>query len=163
MNTKIVLLALITIILSSCNKSQFSTNPHLTFESVNKTSLLTGSVLIFNLSFTDQQGEVDTLFIRRESKVCSDTADNGYILLKKDYPTVIPYYPSTKNQKGTISITFGYSSDNGNGSVENLNACVLQMDSTTAKTDTSYFKFCLKDAGGHLSDTVKSPAITFIK
>jgi len=159
MNTKIVLLALITIILSSCNKSK-SSNPQLTFVSVNKTSLLTGEQLTFNLSFTDEQGEVDTLFIKRESKVCSDTSNNGWGLDSTSFPTPIPSYPSTKNQKGTLTVNFGYSAE-----PNKINTCFLLADTSkgTSKTDTSYFKFCLKDAAGRYSDTVKSPAITFLK
>ncbi len=158
MNTKILLLVLITIILFACNKTN-SSNPQLTFVSVNSTSLHTGDQLIFNLSFTDEQGEVDTLFIKRVSKVCSDTANTGWGLDSTEYPTPIPSYPSTKRQKGTLSINFGYSKD-----PNKINTCYLLSDETrgTSKTDTSYFKFCLKDAAGHLSDTVSSPAITFL-
>ena len=160
MNTKIVLLALITIILSSCNKSK-SSKPQLTFVSVNQTNLNAGDILTFNLNFTDQAGEVDTLFINRVSKVCSDTANTGWHLDSTSYPTLIPSYPSNKNQKGSLIVNFDYNTATANYPL--LNACILIADGATAKTDTSYFQFCLKDANGLLSDTVKSPKITFNK
>jgi len=161
MKAKIVLLLVLAIIVNSCNKSGFSTNPSLTFVSVNTTRLAnTGDELIFTFNFTDKQGQVDTLFMKRCSLVCSDTSNNGFMLAKTYDTLIIPPYPSTKNQKGQITLNCIYSGSTDSGYI-NLNDC-SNVSATAFKTDTSYFLFCLKDAGGHLSDTVKSPKIVFV-
>lgn len=161
MNTKIVLLVVITLIVNSCNKSDFSTKPHLSLVSVNTTRLVNdGDNLIFTFNFNDKQGQVDTLFMKRCTLVCSDTSNTNYILKKTLDTLLIPAYPSTSYQKGQITFNCVYSGVNG--TYENLNSCI-DSSSGASKTDTSYFLFCLRDAAGHLSDTVKSPKITFVK
>ena len=161
MNTKIVLLVVIALIVNSCNKNEFTTNPQLTLKSVNTTRLVNdGDNLIFTFNFTDQLGLVDTLFMKRCSLVCSDTSTTGF-MLEQTYDTLpIPYYPSTKNQKGELTLNCIYSGSNDSSFI-NLLTCINSVGQS--KTDTSYFLFCLKDAGGHLSDTVKSPKITFVR
>jgi len=159
MKAKIALLLVLAIIVNSCNKSQFGTRPTLSLVSVSTTRLEnTGDQLFFTFNFTDKQGEVDTLFMKRSSLVCSDTANTGFMLANIYDTLIIPNYTPTSYQKGQITVSCVYS---GSGDFINLNSCLNAVGA--AKTDTSYFLFCLKDHNGNLSDTVKSPKITIVK
>ncbi len=147
MNTKIVLLLVLAIIVNSCNKSGFGTNPSLTFVNANQTKFNTGDNVVFNLSFKQQTGSLDTLFIKRHSLVCSDTD----FVTTLNYP--VPAFTETKDQTGQIIVSFSY------GTQDSLS---ISNGSCYAKRDTSIFKFCLKDKAGHLSDTVQSPKLVFV-
>ena len=154
-----MLLLVLAIIVNSCSKSQFGTKPTLSFVSASTTRLVnTGDELIFTLNFTDKQGEVDTLFMKRSSLVCSDTSNTGFMIANEFDTLLIPSYSSTSYQKGQIAVSCVYS---GSGDFINLNSCI--NDAGASKTDTSYFLFCLKDHSGYLSDTVTSPKITIVK
>ncbi len=159
MRAKIVLLLVLAIIVNSCSKSQFGTRPTLSLVSVSTTRLEnTGDELFFTFNFTDKQGEVDTLFMKRNTLVCSDTSNTGFSINNIYDTLLIPPYSATSYQKGQITVTCVYS---GSGDAINLNTCANSANAF--KTDTSYFLFCLKDHSGYLSDTVKSPKITIVK
>ena len=147
MKAKIVLLLVLAIIVNSCNKNGFGTNPSLTFVNANQTKFNTGDNVVFNLSFKQQTGSLDTLFIKRHSLVCSDTD----FVTTLNYP--VPAFTETKDQTGQIIVSFSY------GTQDSLS---ISNGSCYAKRDTSIFKFCLKDKAGHLSDTVQSPKLVFV-
>ena len=152
MKAKIVLLLVLAIIVNSCNKSGFGTNPSLTFVNANQTKFNTGDNVVFNLSFKQQTGSLDTLFIKRHSLVCSDTD----FVTTLNYP--VPAFTETKDQTGQIIVSFAYGTS-GNGDKTTI---AISNGSCYAKRDTSIFKFCLKDNAGHLSDTVQSPKLVFV-
>lgn len=147
MKAKIVLLLTLAIIVNSCNKGDFGTNPHLSFVSVNQTKFNTGDNIVFTLNFTQQSGSLDTLFIRRSTMNCYGKLDSVL-----NY--VVPAFTETKNQKGQITVAFSYNTQDSL-SISNGNC--------NQKADTSIFKFCLQDNAGHLSDTVQSPKLVFLK
>ncbi len=151
MKTKIVFLLLLTVIVAnSCNKDKFTTRPQLTLKSVNSTSLITGDDLIFTFDFTQKAGTLNSLAIRRYSKMCSDTTyDTAY-----NYP--IPSFPEISNQTGQIKVAFAYNTAR-NGEV------TISNGTCNVRADTSIFKFCLSDKQGHLSDTITSAKIAFVK
>ena len=140
MKAKIALLVVLAIIVNSCNKSQFGPKPKLTFESVSTTRLVnTGDKLVFYLNFTDRKGEKDTLFMKRCSLVCSDTSNTGFMIANEYDTLYIPSDASNSYLKGQLSVSCIYS---GSGDYVNLNSCINSI-SGGAKTDTSYFLFCL--------------------
>ncbi len=126
--------------LSGCNKDKFTTKPSLKFKSVNTTVLNQGQSLIFDLSFTDAEGDLtDTIFITKFEPNC---AASGF---DAAYP--IPAFPTGKNQKGDAIVTFDY-----NG----------VSPKCFPRNDTAVFKFVLKDKAQNVSDTVVSPNIVII-
>jgi len=146
MKAKIVLLFTMAIIVLSCNKKDFGTNPGLTFVSVNQTKFNVGDNVVFTLNFTQQTGSLDTLFIKRSTLYCYGKLDSVF-----NY--VVPAFTETKDQKGRITVSFSYGSQ-GSLSISN--------GTCTQKADTSIFKFCLQDNFGHLSDTVQTPKLVFV-
>ncbi len=126
--------------LLSCKKDKFNTIPSLKFESVNTTQLHQGESIIFTLSFTDAEGDLtDTMFITKFEPNCSSSRFNA------SYP--LPVFPTGKNQKGDVIVTFDY-----NGVSPK---CFPQ-------NDTAVFKFVMKDKAQNISDTVVSPTIVII-
>ena len=125
---------------SSCKKDKFATKPSLKFNSVNTTVLSQGGTLIFNLSFTDAEGDLtDTLFITKFEPNCVASRFNAKYAL--------PPFPTGKNQKGDVIVTFDY-----NG----------VSPKCFPRNDTAVFKFVLKDKAQNKSDTAVSGPIIII-
>jgi hypothetical protein len=125
---------------SSCKKDKFATKPSLKFNSVNTTVLSQGSTLIFNLSFTDAEGDLtDTLFITKFEPNCVASRFNAKY--------AVPPFPTGKNQKGDVVVTFDY-----NG----------VSPKCFPRNDTAVFKFVLKDKAQNISDTAVSGNIVII-
>jgi hypothetical protein len=161
MNAKIAILLGLISICTSCNKGKYSTKPQLSLKDLNSTKLsFSGDQLAFTFNFTDKEGDIDSLLISRVSKVCSDTADTRYRLAKTSFFYRIPPFTYTKFQSGELKVLFGYNTIDSN--ILSLSTCIDSVTSA-AKNDTSYFRFCLKDKQGNLSDTFQSPAIVFLR
>lgn len=125
----------------SCSKEKFSSTPSLKFKSVNTTSLRNQQLLQFTLSFTDAEGDLtDSIFVQ---EVVPDCAFSNFSTL---YP--LPVFPTTKNQTGDLTVTFGY----------NVSGYATVAPKCT-QSDTAVFRFVLRDRANHASDTVSSPKI----
>lgn len=151
MKYKILLAVLVLIgVAVACNKDKFQTKPQLFLKNINRSSVPRGELLTMNLEFTDAEGDVqDTLWIQRISKVCP--AQIG-VQFKSGYK--IPDFSSTKNQKGTFEINFV------NGILKDG---FVTINTCSSKTDTSYFKFWMKDKAKNVSDTVTTSNIAIEK
>ncbi|MEP6927984.1 MAG: hypothetical protein ABI834_10125 [Ginsengibacter sp.] len=133
------------LLFASCKKDKFATTPSLKFKSVNTTELHRQELLKFTLSFTDAEGDLtDNVFVQ---KIVPGCVNSNFEQL---YP--LPPFPTTKDQKGDLIITFGY---NVTGYTDVLAAQCL-------KNDTAVFRFVLRDKAQHASDTVSSPQVTFV-
>ena len=123
--------------LIGCKKDKYTTKPQLKYQSVNTTVLGRGETLVFNLSFTDAEGDLsDTLFIVKFEPTCVNSRFNA------KYP--LPPFPTGKNQSGDLVVTFQYN--------EVPPKCF-------PKFDTAVFKFVLKDKAQNKSDTAVSETI----
>ena len=108
---------------------------------MNTTQLHNQQLIQFTLSFTDAEGDLtDSIYVQEVVPRCSNSNFDQL------YP--LPPFPTTKNQKGDINVTFGYN--------------VTGYSSISPKcqaNDTAVFRFVLKDKAQHASDTVSSPPI----
>src|SRR5258706_13374508 len=96
-----VLISIFVLLLAGCNKDKFTTAPQLKYKSVNTTVLNRNEDLIFTLSFTDAEGDLtDSIFIIKDVPGCSASDISAQYRL--------PEFPTGKNQKGDITITFNY-------------------------------------------------------
>jgi hypothetical protein len=140
-----ILFSILLFFIVSCTKDKFASTPSLKFKSVNTPELHPQQLLVFKLSFTDAEGDFnDTtgIFVQQITPNCA--ASNGNALLP------LPPFPSSKNQKGEITVTFGY---NAGSNYQNISPqCAPQNDTAT-------FRFALTDAARHTSDTVSSPIV----
>ena len=138
-------LLLITIvsmlIFASCSKKDLTSSPTLRFKSVNTTELHQQGLINFTLSFTDGPGNLlDSVYVQELVPNCPSSNIDGY------FP--IPAFPTSKNQKGDIVVTFGY---NVSGYTSISPQC--------QENDTAVFRFAIRDINKNASDTVSSPPI----
>ncbi len=146
MRYPILFLLLLFTFLSACNKDKFSSTPSLKFKSVNTRVLQSGQQIEFTLSFTDAEGDLSgTVFVQEVVPNC--TASD----FKQSYQ--VPAFPTSKNQKGDLTVTFGYNTSNP--SLSNISPKCMENDTAT-------FRFALIDKAMHVSDTVSSPPIILV-
>lgn len=149
MKTKLGLVLAISLVFSACSKDSYNTKPSLTFTSVNNTVFGNGNEMVFNLTFTDKEGDLqDSIWIQKitKTKGCINFSDRSKI----------PVFTPTANLKGILEI--GYSVGTNSSSLYPiLPGCPGN------KNDTCYFKFWARDLGKNVSDTVVSPEIIILK
>ena len=128
--------------MAACSKDTYNTTPNLTFKSVNGTIFPQGSQLQFKFDVTDKEGDIqDTMWLEKISYTCGE---DGHILS----PNTVPNFSARKDLKADIEIDVTYGVD--------LSGC-------PNRDDSCYFRFWIKDKGGHVSDTVQSPTIKLLK
>ncbi len=147
MRTKILVSIAAVIFLAACGKDKYTTKPQITFKKVNRTTLSRNQVIIFTLEVTDTEGDLqDSMWIQKVVPKC--TGSNFTAKYK------MPDFTSMKNLKGEVDICFGYGNNLG---------CPILSDPNCARNDTATFRFWLKDKGGNISDTARSPVIAIIR
>lgn len=134
-------------IFTSCKKDKFSTTPSLKFEKVNVQELHPGQVITFTLSFT-YKGDLSgsNLLVQEIVPKCSSLQMDTI-----NQPYAIPTFPASPNQKGEITVSYGY---NVTGY-----SPITPPKCPPARNDTAKFRFVLKSDSAHISDTVSSPRI----
>lgn len=130
---------LLLVIFLSCKKTNYSSVPNLTFKTVNTTVLSRNQSIQFSFDFTDQEGDLDSIYISKIIPNCP----TGFIPFSA---LAVPSFPSGHN-KGTVLVTLQYSQISPQCPPQN---------------DTATFKFLLKDKAQHLSDTAVAPTIIIL-
>lgn len=133
------------IIFTSCKKENFSTTPTLKFEKVNTRDLYPHEVITFTLSFTYKGDLKGTIFVQEIVPKCTDN-----IMDSINQPYDLPSFPASQNNKGEITVTYGYS-------VSGYSP--ITTPKCAPRNDTAVFRFVLKDENMNASDTVSSPPI----
>ena len=147
MKTKLLFLLALPFLFYGCNKDSFTTKPKISIKSISKTVLSPGDLIIFELDFTDAEGDIqDTFYVQRISKICPGTVN----FFSRNR---VPEFSPTKNLKGIIEMGFGYDVSSSYASIRGCGS----------RNDTSYFRFWLKDKANNISDTVVSENIVFLK
>jgi len=137
----------LALVLLACNKDKVETKPHLKFKSFGKNPIADAAdqYLKINLEFTDQEGDLDSLFIIRQR-------------LNKKGPSYfedfLNFVPEFGNQNmGEIQLTLEVARE----VIFNLDAIDIPGTVPPRKeTDTLLFKFYVKDKEGHTSDTAST-------
>jgi hypothetical protein len=139
-----VIIAVISFFIISCTKSKFTEAPQLKYKSVNTTELNKGQYIVFKLSFTDGDGDLqDSLFVEKVALNCRDSYS------KQKYK--LPAFPATKNTEGEFEVIFGYNV-----------VPLLKAPQCPHINDTCIFRFMLKDKAQNTSDTVSSETIVLL-
>lgn len=134
------------LLLGSCEKDKFTTNPQLTYKSVNNKVLTRGQLLQFKLGFTDKEGDADSIFIKKITPQCGLTIFADSASLPDDFKV-------TKQTSGDLLISYGYA----------VSGFRPIGDPQCSFNDTCTFRFVLQDKEKHKSDTVYSESIVIIK
>lgn len=150
MKTKLLILMAIPLAFYACKKDTYTTKPQISIKEINKKVLTPGDLLLFQVQFTDAEGDIqDTLWIQKVSRVCPTTPGAQFVTKYK-----VPDFTPIKNIKGVLEVGFGYNSSNGNYS--SIAGCGI-------RNDTCYFKFWLKDKANNISDTISTENIVLLK
>ncbi len=150
MKTKLLILLAIPFVFYACKKDTYTTKPQISIKSINSKILKQGDILLFQLNFTDAEGDIqDTLWVQKISRTCPGTA--GVQFTSKNR---VPDFTPTSNLKGILEVGYAY-----NANVSGYSA----IAGCGNKNDTSYFKFWLKDKGKNVSDTISSENIVLLK
>jgi hypothetical protein len=120
-------------------KKNYSSTPSLSYKSENTTVLSSGQTIQFKLSYTDNEGDLDSILVQKIEPKCATSSFTQW------YPTPRSLPSGTK--KGDFLITFAYT----------------EIPPKCARNDTATFQFTLLDKEKHLSETVVSPTIVIIK
>ncbi|CAN5163055.1 hypothetical protein BH09BAC2_BH09BAC2_14070 [soil metagenome] len=133
------------VLFFGCKKLKINSVPAVKYKSANTTELHQGETLIMNIEFSDKEADfTDTSFVvvktvQKTANPCFDPpgSTSGFV---QPYPLGIP----SGIKEGTIVVTYGYNDIS---------------PKCTNVNDTTIFKFVLKDAAGHVSDTATSEQI----
>ncbi|WP_301921677.1 hypothetical protein [Ferruginibacter sp.] len=141
-----ILIALVCFIFLGCKKDSFSSTPSLIYKSVNTKVLFSGQVIKFTLSFTDKEGNLDSIFIQKINPSCSqsNTTERFYLgdaIVKLN------------SKSDDLLVSFGYRVD-GYPSIG---------EPKCDFNDTCYYRFSITDKNKHHSDTVRSETIVIMK
>ena len=133
-------------ILVGCSKDKFGTTPTLKFKSVNTTELRSGGLLVFTLTFTDAEGDIsDSIYAEKIVPYCPESS------VSQSYS--VPEFPTSKNERGDLTVTFGYNSSDPSYS---------NISPQCKMNDTAVFRFAITDKAKHTSDTITTPPIVLI-
>lgn len=149
MKTKILILLVLPLLYFGCKKDTYTTKPQISVKSINKTKLNLGDALIFQIEFTDKEGDVqDTLWIQKVSRVCHSTPGVDFVSVNR-----VPNFDPISNLKGIFEIGYSYGVS---GEYKIMNGC-------PNKNDTCYFVFWMKDKANNKSDTITTENIVLLK
>jgi hypothetical protein len=149
MKTKILILLALPFLFFGCKKDTYTTKPQISVKSINNKQLKPGDLLIFQIGFTDAEGDIqDTLWVQKISRVCPGSA--GAQFLSKNR---IPDFTPIPNLKGVLEIGYSYGVS---GEFQTINGC-------PNRNDTCYFKFWMKDKANNRSDTITTENIVLLK
>jgi hypothetical protein len=133
-----LLIVAISFLAVSCNKDKFTTKPQLKFKSINREDVSKDDVLQIKLSFTDKEGDVDSIYVEQFSINCPKT--------KFHEMKPIPPFSATSNTDAEFLITYGY----------RVNPALVEPQCEDVPADSCYFKFAIRDKAGNKSDTVQT-------
>jgi hypothetical protein len=75
MKTKLLILLALPLLFYACKKDTYTTKPQISLKNNYNKELHTGDLLIFQVEFTDAEGDIqDTLFVQKVSRTCPTTA-----------------------------------------------------------------------------------------
>jgi hypothetical protein len=139
-----IIIIVLSLLIFSCSKDNSASSPVLNFKSVNATVVPIGQTLQFTLSFTDTNGDLDSIIVAKIVPLCPvDNFRDTFLL---------PAFPSSKKLSGDIDVTYG----------NIIQSLPLVGSPTCSDTDTCIFRFIAHDASGHFSDSVQSPSIVIL-
>lgn len=147
---RIIVFCVLALAVIACNKDKVESTPHLKFKSYSRNPLVDtiDQQLRVLMDFTDQEGDLDTVYYSRPRLNKNDPSpDNSFQVLWE--------IPKFGNQnRGELQINLDLNQDilSGLNSIDIPNSTPRRFE-----TDTILLRFYVKDKAGHTSDTVGKP------
>jgi hypothetical protein len=148
-----LLIIVLSLLIISCNKNTFTTAPQIKLKSVNTNVLLPGQELTITLSVTDKEGDLSSgyVYVEKISQNCDSSHFND------SFP--IPQFSATTELQADLLVSFG----NGINVQDNTGSSLQSIAFGCDDNDTSIFRFKVKDAAQHISDSVQTGNIVIVK
>lgn len=142
--------ALLLVLILSCSKDKFKTEPQVEVKSISPNTLISGGVLNVKGKYTDDEGDLDSVLViyKWYNGVAAVKADTfRYSFAGLDLPV--------KTRQADIEITYEYNTIN----IQNL----VKLSGLAIRDTTATFGLILKDKAGHRSNYSESDKIRIIK
>lgn len=128
---------------AACSKDKVESKPRLSFKSFNSKIIPVGSVARINLNFTDQEGDLDSIYVIRQR--VNQRSFPNYQLIDLGIPKF-----GNQNQ-GELQIALDYATQ----LTFNLNAIRIPgTNPSKYEPDTLHLRFYVKDKAKQTSDTI---------
>lgn len=141
-----ILIALVCFAFSGCKKDPYSSTPSLKYKSINVKTLVPNQVIKFTLSFTDLEGDLDSIFIQKVNPSCAQSGTTEKLFLGDAIVKL-------GSKSDDLLISYGYRVD----------GYPFIGEPKCDFNDTCYFRFSLTDKGNHHSDTVQTEKFVIVK
>lgn len=140
---KFFVFSVMFLALAACNKDKVESKPHLKFKSFNSKVIPIGSDAFITLNFTDQEGDLDSVFVIRQ-RINQRSFPNSQVI-----DLGIPKFGGQNS--GELQIIL----DNGTQLTFNLGALRIPGSNPAQfEPDTLNLRFYAKDKKGNTSDTI---------
>ena len=149
---RIIVFCAFTLGIVACSKDKVESQPHLKFKDFNSDVVAQNGFLRVTLDFTDQEGDLDSVFVTRQR-------------LNKRGPSYFAfYYGQTpefgKQNRGELQLDFYVAQD----LIFGLPAITIPgTNPVQYEPDTLQLRFYLKDKEGHTSDTAVAKPLIVIR
>lgn len=132
----------LALILLACNKDKFTTKPQVKIKSISPTTVTSGNILNLKGSYTDQEGDIDTVFVvykwyNNTTATRIDTM-NRFAFSSLGVPT--------NTREAELQLVYEYNTQNTG----------YDILSGVNKDTTATLGIILKDKAGNRSDYVES-------
>jgi hypothetical protein len=152
---RIFVFCALVLAIAACNKDKVESTPHLKFKSFNQNPLVDtlDEELRVILDFTDQEGDLDSVYMTRVRLNKSDPSP-------KYTDANLGVVPKFGNQnRGEIQVKLNLRID-----LLNVNALRIPGSNPSRyETDTLLMRFYVKDKAGHTSDTAVAKPLYIIR
>ena len=147
---RLLVFCALSLAIVACHKDKVESTPHLKFKSFSGDVVDYNGVLQATLEFTDQEGDLDSVFITRQR-----TNQKGPTYLDIPYD----YVPGFGNQnRGQLLLTFETVAQK-----LDYNQSAIRIDANNNEPDTLMLRFYIKDKAGHVSDTTAPKRLIVIR
>jgi hypothetical protein len=140
---RIFVLGVIMLAFAACNKDKVESKPHLSFKSFNNKVIEVGNGVLITLNFTDQEGDLDSVYVIRQRMNQRSSGSSQIIDLG------VPKFGGQNS--GELQIGLDY------GTQLTFNLFALRIpgsNPTRYEPDTLNLRFYVKDKKGNTSDTI---------
>lgn len=150
MKTKTSFLFILVLLVVSCSKDKFTTEPQVKIKSIKPTTVVSGNIIQLLGSYTDQEGDLDSIYLVYKWY-------NGTTAVRHD---TIRYAASYFNlpsgtRKADIDVTFEYNTNN--------NQNLMPLPGVSIRDTTASFGLVLLDKAKHRSNYAESNSIRLKK
>ena len=140
--------AIVVTVLLACSKDKYENKPNIKIKSIDPTQAALNQSMSIRLEFTDKQGDLDTVWVKKERVNTVQVATNPLLLAYQ-----LPDFP--EKTKGEIQLTLDYNT----ALITAVSPRNQQGAPNNKEPDTLILKFIVKDKAGNISDTIASDKV----